>query len=371
MPEALLGGPEALDGPDHGQPMWLANMETVSFCELGLLLQLQQRPYHRVTLSGLFNVKRLVRDYRDSLYRSERTFNGKARARLERLLLCLGEGVFVYLESEVSLAVYGPTPQSAAKVALRFRRYLRGNRNEPKKPAFYLVGLGAEGPYAQQIAVESSAPASEEEVALHYGNDFLDWERHWVERLKQRRSGISILFGPPGCGKTCYLRSLMRRLLGDFVFYYLPISCFDVLASPSFVQFWIEQTRMNLGKRQIAILEDAEELLTPRDETSRAKVSNLLNIGDGFLGEHLKLHVIATTNVPLQRLDAALLRPGRLIGVRQFRRLARQEALRLCRAKGLELPEQEQDFSLAEIYNQSQNTGGLCSPAIGFVQRLD
>jgi ATP-dependent 26S proteasome regulatory subunit len=74
----------------------------------------------------------------------------------------------------------------------------------------------------------------------------------------------------------------------------------------------------------------------------------LLNIGDGFLGEHLKLHILATTNVPIQKLDAALLRPGRLIAVRQFRRLSHTEATRLCCAKGLDLPRQE-DFSLAEL----------------------
>ena len=45
-------------------------------------------------------------------------------------------------------------------------------------------------------------------------------------------------------------------------------------------------------------MEDAEELLLPRDESSQTKVANLLNIGDGFLGEHLRLHVIATTNAP-------------------------------------------------------------------------
>jgi ATP-dependent 26S proteasome regulatory subunit len=74
-----------------------------------------------------------------------------------------------------------------------------------------------------------------------------------------------------------------------------------------------------------------------------------LNIGDGFLGEHLRLHVIATTNAPVRQLDPALLRPGRLMGTREFRRLTRPEAQRLAEAKGLTLPNQN-DFSLAELY---------------------
>jgi len=75
-----------------------------------------------------------------------------------------------------------------------------------------------------------------------------------------------------------------------------------------------------------------------------------LNLADGFIGDHLKLHVIATTNAPVRKLDPAILRPGRLLDSRKFRRLTRAEAERLAQAKGLTLAGQK-DFSLAEIYN--------------------
>ena len=74
-----------------------------------------------------------------------------------------------------------------------------------------------------------------------------------------------------------------------------------------------------------------------------------MNVADGFLGDHLKLHVVATTNVPVNKLDPAIVRPGRLIGAREFRRLTRAEAERLAAAKRLALPDKE-DFSLAELY---------------------
>ncbi len=64
---------------------------------------------------------------------------------------------------------------------------------------------------------------------------------------------------------------------------------------------------------KMAVIEDAENLLTPRDERSQAGISNLLNIGDGFLGDYLRMHVLATTNTPKQNLDAAVKRPGRLM----------------------------------------------------------
>ncbi len=229
---------------------------------------------------------------------------------------------------------------------------------EHEKPGFRLVSLASDQPRALLIPVRQAAPVNEAEISLHYGEDFVAWERSWLERLGQRASGVSILFGPPGCGKTSYLRGLMSRLMDKWAFYYIPANAFDVLTSPRFVSFWMDQKDEARGKQRIAIMEDSESLLLPRDAGNQADVSNLLNIGDGFLGEHLKLHVIATTNSPVRQLDPALLRPGRLMGTREFRRLSRQEAQRLAEAKGLALPDQN-DFSLAELY-----CGAVSGPAL-------
>jgi ATP-dependent 26S proteasome regulatory subunit len=75
-----------------------------------------------------------------------------------------------------------------------------------------------------------------------------------------------------------------------------------------------------------------------------------------FLGDHLKLHVIATTNASVRQLDPAILRPDRFMGACEFSRLTCQEAQRLAETKGLTLPDQG-DYSLAEVY---------CGAAAGF-----
>jgi SpoVK/Ycf46/Vps4 family AAA+-type ATPase len=185
-------------------------------------------------------------------------------------------------------------------------------------------------------------------LSLHYGDDFLRWESSWLKRLRQRSSGLSIFHGPPGCGKTSYIRSLMVRLLGTFEFYFVPVSTFDALDSPQFVRFWLDE-RSDGGKRRIAVVEDADGLLLPRHEGSQSSVSSLLNATDGLLGDHLRLQIIATTNAPVRELDSALTRPGRLVGIRGFGRLAPAQARRLAVAKGLKLPDQP-DYSLGEIY---------------------
>lgn len=51
---------------------------------------------------------------------------------------------------------------------------------------------------------------------------------------------------------------------------------------------------------------------------------------DGFLRDPLRIHVIAPGNCALSQLDPADIRPGRLVGYREFRRRTRKEAVALA-----------------------------------------
>jgi hypothetical protein len=364
LPDAMFGGSEALEATSGEDSLWSRYCpKEVAFFKVALLDQLLRRPYHAVTLEGPLKVKQLAQDYRAQLFRSETSINRSGFASIDRLLLVLGEGVFGYLEND-DLKIYAPTPQAAEAAAQKFRRYVKPQA--ASKPYFYIISVASEGPRTETVVIERTAPVATDELALNYGPDFPAWEAEWTERMRRTPSGLTILFGPPGTGKTSYLRALMARLLNKAVFYFVPLSEAEMLSSPRFVNFWVQQTT-NHGKQQkIAILEDAEELLLMRDEGSRDKVSNLLNIADGFLGDHLRLHVIATTNAPRCKLDPAIIRPGRLMGMREFRRLNREQAARLAEAKGLVLPEQR-DFSLAELYCAPVKESCLSQPSsIGF-----
>lgn len=102
-----------------------------------------------------------------------------------------------------------------------------------------------------------------------------------------------------------------------------------------------------------------------RAADNQASLSNLLNIADGFLGAFLQMHIICTVNAQIEKLDAAVLRPGRLLARHVFSRLTPQQAKRLAAVEGLQIREQE-SYSLAEIYNNGTGKLAEAAPAIGF-----
>ena len=306
----------------------------------------RRKPFHTVSIEGEVDVAALVRDYRDKLYRSNTLINRQGQCVTDHLLFDFGDSRFGYHEFR-HLTVYAPTPEASVAMAAELQKYV--NQSAKKTVGFRMLSARDGTVLTEFVKVQRPLTLSDETLALHYGSDFPAWEMEWINQLIERPCGVSVLFGPPGCGKTTYLRSLMGKLIDDFVFYFLPVSEFHALATPALVSFWVAETRRRGTKQKIVILEDAEDLLLPREQGHRDKVSNLLNIGDGFLGDHLKLHLVATTNVPMRSFDPAVTRPGRLMGSREFSRLKRAEAEGLAAAKGIQIPEQA-DYSLAEIY---------------------
>ncbi len=249
------------------------------------------------------------------------------------------------------LRVWANSAVVAASEFNRLRkRYLLADRDDGSGE-FFILTHGMAGPDKRRIKVPERK-LNEAELHLHYGDDFVVWHTQLMELIRTQKTGVTILQGPPGTGKTSYLRHLLFATQKTHRFYYLPISVYPMLVAPTSVDFWIGENETTECLTKVVVIEDAEALLMQRDNGNQESVSNLLNIADGFLGDFLKLHVICTINAPVEKLDPAVTRPGRLIASRQFRRLTTSEAMRLANAKNLRL-EPREDYSLAEIYNGS------------------
>lgn len=283
--------------------------------------------------------------------------NAHNQARLdaipENYLLRLCKKSFAEITS-TSLKVYAESHELAVK---RLGKLVKEFAVHVKKdvPKFHLVtcdrGTGCLD--TASVTLTDEQLMDEQEMNLHYGEDFPAWHQQLVGNLLNRQQGITILRGNPGTGKTTYLRKLMVALHKSHFFLYMPMKVGWMLNAPETVQFWVEQKQRNPKRKLVVILEDAEYFLMERGSDNASSASDLINAGDGLLGNFLQLHLICTLNCELKSLDKAVTRPGRMLAYREFTRLTPDQAQKLAVAKQLEIQPQD-SYSLAEIYHGSQ-----------------
>lgn len=138
--------------------------------------------------------------------------------------------------------------------------------------------------------------------------EFLDARTWYLDRGIPYRRGY-LLYGPPGTGKTSFVQALAGSL--DFNIAMLSLS------QRGLTDDLLNQLLLNLPPRTFVLLEDADAAFNNRrqkegDGYSGATVtfSGLLNALDGVASAEERV-VFMTTN-HIERLDEALIRPGRV-----------------------------------------------------------
>lgn len=199
------------------------------------------------------------------------------------------------------------------------------------------------------------------QIDRHYNDDFLPVATE-IENfmMEDNKSGLIILHGKQGTGKTTYIRHLIN--LGKKRMIYMSGDLVDKLSDPTFITFIRQQ------KNSIFIVEDCEELLSSRSGSNRmnAGLVNILNISDGLLSDELCIKFICTFNAPLKDIDEALLRKGRLAARYEFKALTTEKVNLLIKEEGLDIPEQKHPMTLAEIFNYEGMDFSLGRKPVGF-----
>lgn len=182
-------------------------------------------------------------------------------------------------------------------------------------------------------------------LEINYGENFIKIHDSIVKRLnKNNDKGIILLHGDPGTGKTSYIKYL-TSLITDKDILFIPPSMAEMLSEPAIIPFLMDH------KNSILIIEDAERVISDREGNgSAAGVSNILNLTDGILGDCLSIQIIATFNMKREKIDQALMRPGRLIAEHKFEKLKVNETNKLLKHLKKDHVSNE-EMSLADIYN--------------------
>lgn len=199
------------------------------------------------------------------------------------------------------------------------------------------------------------------DINLHYNDDFVEANNAITKFLAEsEQSGLIMLNGTMGTGKTTYIRNLINTIPGNYL--YLTKDMVNVITDPSFITFLINNKNCTL------IIEDCESLLMARDEgNNEIGISNLLNMCDGFLSDILKFKVIVTFNTDISKIDQALLRKGRLIYKYQFNKLSVDKSNALLKSLEYDYVT-DKSMALSDIFNlnYNNNTDKNISKSFGF-----
>ena len=154
------------------------------------------------------------------------------------------------------------------------------------------------------------------DIRKQYNDDFPEIDgiiRDFID--EDNKSGLMILHGPKGTGKTTYIRNLISSYPNK-KFVFIPSGLITMLGEPAFGNFLLSLSN------SIIILEDCEGVIRSRKTTgSSSAVSLLLNMGDGLMSDDLGIKFICTFNDDFKNIDDALLRKGRLACMYEFKNL--------------------------------------------------
>ena len=155
---------------------------------------------------------------------------------------------------------------------------------------------------------------AKKDVVVDRINSFIKEEQWYLQKGIPYQLGI-MLYGPPGTGKTSYIKAIASHF--SYPIYYIPTNAF----------LKIEDAFEKLTEKCVVVIEDIDcQSFTHSRESDNSEENNIvkdkvksdlgmvglseiLNALDGFAGVEGRI-LIATTN-HIDKLDSALLRPGR------------------------------------------------------------
>ena len=201
----------------------------------------------------------------------------------------------------------------------------------------------------------------------NYADKFVFDYEHTLECLSSDEpcGRLVIMDGPPGTGKSFAIRSIISKVNATFIA--VSPSLIGALSGPEILPILANQARVedDLDKARpiVLILEDADNVLVDRHEADTVGLAEVLNLGDGLLGQLLDVRILATTNADKLQLDKAITRPGRMCRHLHSNFLNAKHADELLHSlvPGHETRIRE-DISLAEVYRLARNDGWRPDP---------
>lgn len=235
--------------------------------------------------------------------------------------------------------LYGKDTDIAKEIEF-FNSYFEVMETEEREPnTFYYLYKTQHGLTSQSLEMDFY-DITDEFIEKNYNNDIPYGK---IENfINGDDSGICLLHGDPGTGKSTFIKHLIGKYTGSN-FFYIPSSLMMQLDENELANYILQS-----AAKSIYIIEDCEALISDRNKNYNPILPTLLNFSDGIVGGSLKPKFILTFNCPISQIDKAILRKGRLKIKYDFKPLCLEKTKLLY-------PEATGPMPLCDIYNREDN----------------
>lgn len=202
-------------------------------------------------------------------------------------------------------------------------------------------------------------PMTDEKTPITEMYPFLKDEtiHEYYDRFLESSASILLLIGPPGTGKTTFIRGLLNYTQKNAIVTYDE----KILDRDYIFARFIED---DAG---VMVIEDADNFLKSRAD-GNSMMHRFLNVGDGLISMKNKKMIFSTNLPSISDIDSALIRPGRCFDIVTFENYTLEQAKTLAEKLRIDFEPEDgkKTYSLAEIFHKQNNASPKQTRKMGF-----